>query len=117
MITRDDLHALTHHIDATDTECDGASRLVHLALTRAGVIHQPFVGRVDCTDGRGIRLHYWIRVGSWLIDYRARMWLGSDAPHGVFLPGDYPDFRYIGKPTSFTMAGCLVMERIAQCAR
>ena len=36
--------------------------------------------------GRAVSPHYWIEVGIYRVDYRARMWLGTDPeiPHGVF---------------------------------
>lgn len=111
-MTKDELLMLTQHIDATWTECDGATRLVHLALLRAGVIHQVMTGHVHYGNAMILPIHYWIHTGRFSIDYRARIWMGPNAPHGVFRPHDYPDFYYIGKPTGFRIEGCLALEWI-----
>lgn len=39
--------------------------------------------------------HYWISLpNKHVVDYRARMWLGEEAQHGVFLP---VKTKYVGK--------------------
>lgn len=111
-MTSDELRSLTQHVDALPLECDGASRLVHLALTRAGVTHQVMTGKVYSGIDTILPIHYWIRVGQFTIDYRARMWMGPNAPHGVFRQRDCPAFAYIGKPTKFYIEGCLVLEKM-----
>lgn len=108
---RSKLFELTQHIDALPVECDGASRLTHLALHRAGIIHQVMMGTVKHGQMK-IPIHWWIQVGKLIIDWRCRMWSGSAAPHGIFLASEHPDYVYSGKPTSFGLDGCLILESL-----
>lgn len=84
------LAALTH------LECDGLSRVLFTMLTDAGAPVEAFAGRISAGTSRVI--HFWLRVGEWTIDYRARMWLGAvpEIPHGVFRAGDFPAVQYDG---------------------
>jgi hypothetical protein len=114
MITRMKLVALTHHVDKTATECDGASRLVHLALVRANIPHTVMVGTLSLIRRNALPIHYWIEAGAWLIDYRAQLWFGKNAPHGVFRRKSYPQWSYNGTPTEFSLSGCVLLEKVLQ---
>lgn len=40
--------------------------------------------------------HRWIELGySYVVDFRARMWMGSEAQHGVFVPAERFEYRVI----------------------
>jgi hypothetical protein len=65
-------------------ECDGATRVLHYALDKAGIKHQTYHGLVKF-NGKVIPLHYWIELSDGrILDYKLRMWLGADAPEGIF---------------------------------
>ena len=78
--------------DQCKVECDGFVRIASHELSKAEIPHKVLSGcaRVGNEgDETLIPLHFWIEVddgeGSVLtVDYRLRMWAGSDAPHGVF---------------------------------
>lgn len=79
-------------VDKLPLECDGMTRVVSALLTREDIAHQVNIGRLDVTGQGVIPLHWWISLADGLIcDYRARMWLGTDAavPHGVFHPAGH----------------------------
>lgn len=82
--TADHIRALTEHVDALPVECDGATRLVSLALHEAGIEYSVWNGVIP----NGLP-HWWVMLlcqeGLVRVDYRLRMWLGENAPHGVFL--------------------------------
>lgn len=109
------LYGLTSHVDAKELDCSGATRLVHLALFRAKVPHTVFVGEL-CNQGGEVLAppHFWVETMGQIIDYRAQMWVGPDAPHGVFSPKDHPDYVYTGQPTTFDLMGCLALEWVAE---
>lgn len=91
------LKALLDDLDSASVECDGMCRLVATRLSKAGISYQAKGGCL-AVAGQGISPHFWIEAGPYLIDYRARMWLGAfDAvPHGVFLAADFPQAQYHG---------------------
>ena len=77
--------------------------------------HKVMAGAV--MNGAGqvlIPLHFWVDALGEIIDYRVQMWVGPDAPHGVFSPKDHPDYVYTGKPTEFDLMGCLALEWVAE---
>ncbi len=38
--------------------------------------------------------HYWIELGfNYVVDFRARMWMGAEAQHGVFIPEGKFEYR------------------------
>jgi hypothetical protein len=79
--------------DACPLECDGFTRVAHSVLTRANVPHHVFIGTVTFR-GVLVPLHYWIELpDGTVVDYRLRMWVGDDAPHGVFPPDDRCDYH------------------------
>jgi hypothetical protein len=91
-------------IENSRTECDGFVRLASYLLTKNNIQHEVKVGALRLnTDRTTIPLHFWIEVDDYIIDYRARMWLGNNAPHGVFKRNN--DYSYTGdnakiEPTS-----------------
>ena len=92
-----DVVALTKKYDGLPLECDGMTRVLHTVLAKKDVKHKVMVGSVEAgKTKRGIPLHYWIELPDGrIVDYRAQMWLGMAAPHGVFKP--VPQFKYVGK--------------------
>lgn len=79
------IESLLLEIECAPVECDGHSRMVAYLLNLHGIQCQVRCGRVRTPAGV-IPLHFWVEVKGFIIDYRARMWLGKDAPHGVFPP-------------------------------
>lgn len=83
--------------DVALVECDGMTRIVSHLLSKNGIEHivaggllvdlkrieDPAVGNKEPC---GVS-HWWIELGySYVVDFRARMWLGPEAQHGVFVP-------------------------------
>jgi len=93
------IESLLMEIEYAPVECDGHSRMVAYVLNRHGIRYQIYCGKVRTPAGI-IPLHFWVEVQGLVIDYRARMWLGQDAPHGVFLPslGMHYDGLYVNQP-------------------
>lgn len=80
-------------------ECDGFTRVLTYALKKKGIPHRVMIGSMMDTEKEGsiIPLHFWIELGNGqIIDFRARMWLGNEAPHGIVT--DRKRFIYEGKP-------------------
>lgn len=85
-------------------ECDGMSRVISLLLDKNGIDHHINTGLLTdrklmddeaVSGGDHVAVtHWWIELpdGTY-IDYRARMWMGPDAQHGVFWP-DNQRFEY-----------------------
>lgn len=66
-------------------ECDGMAHVLHAVLSEEGIAHDVFLGEIRMGE-KAFSPHYWIALpGGYIVDYRARMWLGHEAPHGVFL--------------------------------
>lgn len=82
--TKERLSELLDHLDAADLECDGLSRCVTTILHSHSIVHQVMAGTLTVNESI-IRLHFWVCSGPFVIDYRARMWLGdqSTVPHGI----------------------------------
>ena len=80
-------------LDGAAVECDGFVRLATTVLRHLGVPHRVMKGSVTGPLGQ-IPYHFWIEIDGTICDYRARMWLGPDAPHGIFAPS--PDWAYTG---------------------
>ncbi len=106
-------------------ECDGMSRVISALLSINGIEHQAWQGLLlDCklledhSVGPEVEIavtHWWIKLadGS-TIDYRARMWLGDDAPHGVFQADPAGRFRYVNaEPTGL---GCVPLPILSLIA-
>lgn len=98
-MTADEIRAILDPIDATPLECDGFTVVANSRLRAAGGTHVCMEGAVSWR-GDGIPFHRWILDGDLVVDYRLRMWLGGDAPHGVFRMADHPDLRYEGQPVA-----------------
>lgn len=96
----DALSALRH------LECDGMTRVVSHLLAKAGVAHEVCTGYVSLVNvprwvkDRTITHHWWAEFsnesGTFVIDYRARMWLGDHrfVAHGIFKPEKFPSMAY-----------------------
>lgn len=86
------IESLTSAYDDCQLECDGLTRVLHTVLEREGVPHVVKLGRIENTKtGNAFSPHYWIELPSGeIVDYRARMWLGPSAPHGIFNPNSTP---------------------------
>jgi hypothetical protein len=109
------LTQLTKHVDAFAVECDGSAKLVHLALWRAKQPHVSMAGVVVNADGEVLRSpHCWTVAEGLIIDYRLQMWLGPDAPHGVFKPADHPGYVYLGHPIEFDLPICALVEHVCR---
>lgn len=104
MNDREALEKLTEVVDTLPVECDGATRIVHVLLKRAGVPHDVYMGIVETWEDEYIPLHWWIKVNEFIIDYRARMWLSDndEVPHGVFNPDNHPEVEYTGMKVTFS---------------
>lgn len=71
-------------------ECDGFTRMALTLLYRHSIHCTAFIGELVLEDGRQIPLHFWLECGPFLIDYKARMWLGGDAlvPNGIMMTAE-----------------------------
>lgn len=78
-------------------ECDGFTRVAYTLLHRHGITARALIGSLS-VQGKVIPLHFWLEVDEYLIDYKARMWLGESEsiPHGVMLKSDVADL-YAGE--------------------
>lgn len=93
-------------INALNLECDGATRIIHYRLKKEGIEHDVFVGEVKHFD-KVVKPHYWIVLGDKrIVDYKLRMWLDDDAPHGVFRKENimYKNYKYKGKRTTLNVS-------------
>jgi len=81
-------------------ECDGMTRVLHTVLSKNRIPHKVMGGSVSF-GGKSFEPHVWIELpGGMVVDYRARMWLGRKAPHGVFNP-EREDIEYDGRSANF----------------
>ena len=108
----DKITEILKEIEQAPVECDGFARLASYLLTKNKIGHQIMVGSLSTPMGK-IPLHFWVVVDDLIIDYRARMWLGENAPHGVF-SNTKPDSFYQGEitllePTTDTLFEILSM--------
>ncbi|KAB8333602.1 hypothetical protein SD80_012455 [Scytonema tolypothrichoides VB-61278] len=98
MTQQEIIRRLLDRYDYTQTECDGMTRICHSLLSKHRIDHQPMLGAVSLHNQK-VYPHFWIDLPSGeRIDYRAKMWLGDNAPHGVFNSKDFPDVMYQGNP-------------------
>jgi len=75
-------------LDSAPLECDGMTRLITTLLKKNGIEHTVMGGRlIDRQNENSLEIpHFWIKLPSGhTIDYRARMWVGEEAQHGVFI--------------------------------
>ncbi len=96
VLTDHDLSAyeILSALDSASVECDGFATLATTALTYAGIHHEVLCGMLD--TGNGSIPHFCIKVQKAIFDYRARMWAGESAAHGVVTSahiGLYKDFQ------------------------
>lgn len=97
------LQQLLDPFDASYSECDGLTRVLHYVLTQAHVPHRVMMGQVRMGEAT-FAPHFWIELSEVphvVIDYRARMWVGAGAPHGVFDLREHPEARYLGELVTF----------------
>ena len=93
-----------HHL-----ECDGLTRVVSHILSSRGVLHRTMVGSLyHASCKRVVEPHFWIEIDDCILDYRARMWLGSTGtvPHGLFDPEDY-EVAYQGDEVDMAISDSL----------
>lgn len=94
-------------LDSLPVECDGLTRVITALLTLNGVEHRVMGGHLTDVSPLNDKdaslgpltgyLHWWVELPSGhLIDYRARMWMGESAQHGVFIK-DPSHFDYLNK--------------------
>ena len=83
-------------LDSAPVECDGFVRLVSRELDRWDQDYIIKCGVAKSEGGGVIGHHYWVEWGELLIDFRARMWLGDCAQHGVLKKSDV-EHLYEGK--------------------
>lgn len=95
---RSGIEILTRFVeDYSELDCDGATRLIQVALTDSKVQHRLMQGYVEqVSTSEILQPHFWVVVGKFIIDYKLQKWMGKDAPHGVFLPREHEDFEYAG---------------------
>lgn len=76
--------------DSFALECDGMTRAISTALHAQGIEHQVHSGVLTSSIRSNTWInHYWIQLDDeHVIDLRARMWMGQQAPHGFFLNGN-----------------------------
>lgn len=78
-------------------ECDGMTQVISHLLHKNSIEHVVAGGELvdlrrvnDPAGGRGADCgvtHWWLELGfGYIIDFRARMWMGPHAQHGVFIP-------------------------------
>ena len=93
MLIDDLLHP--YDVELPHLECDGFTRVAHYVLNKNGISHQCFRGTVT-VGGRTIS-HWWIKSGSMTVDFRLRMWMGENVPHGIFDAERFPQVKYEGE--------------------
>jgi hypothetical protein len=88
-------------------ECDGLSNVLQYYLDQEEAL--------PVTHHRGIVFpgwaypvnHDWISLGSWIVDYRLRIWYPDEPeekiPHGIFDGNEFPDITY----TTYQLLGVL----------
>lgn len=98
-ISNSKIERLIRDYDSCCLECDGMTRVIHTVLEKHGIRHTVMVGTLtDVDTDETVPLHYWIELPNKdIIDYRAQMWLGSFAPHGIFDPDDEYSYEYRGR--------------------
>tara|TARA_B100000963_G_scaffold8974_3_gene7090 strand:- start:3050 stop:4339 length:1290 start_codon:yes stop_codon:yes gene_type:complete len=90
-------------------ECDGTSRIIDYVASLNGIQTQPKMGAIIKKNGSdivdGFEPHFWNEIyidgEKYIIDYRAQMWLGDSAPHGLFKESDLKNWEYIGDNVNF----------------
>ena len=76
---------LFSEVETLQLECDGLTKVISYMLTKKDVPH--FVHTGYLSGPQGSIIHFWIELfDGRYIDYRAKLWQGEKAPHGVFDP-------------------------------
>jgi hypothetical protein len=99
------LQAWLDPLDSLPVECDGMTRVIMALLAENGIQHKAMGGYLanvailkdDSVGSEALAgcAHWWIELPTGhLIDYRARMWMGPGAQHGVFIK-DPTNFEYL----------------------
>lgn len=90
--------------DISQEECVGMSKVVSHLLHENGIQHVVAGGvlvdvkrlndpSVSHEENCAVT-HYWIELGfNYVVDFRARMWMGAEAQHGVFIPEGKFEYR------------------------
>lgn len=91
--------------DVAQVECDGMSQLLSHLLHRNDILHIVAGGvlvdlqrlhdaNVSASEDCAVT-HWWLELGyGYIVDFRARMWMGPTAQHGVFVPeGERFEYR------------------------
>lgn len=89
----------------SDLECDGSTKILSKFLADNGISHRIFIGELSRLDDGNIDdylfPHQWIELinkgEKIIVDYKARLWLGSEAPHGVITKDKLNGFLYEGQ--------------------
>jgi len=107
-----EIKELIEPYDKCHLECDGLTRVLHKVLHDNGVRHDVYIGSVEFKKDKDIPLHYWIELPSGkIIDYRARMWLGNQAPHGIFRINENK-IRYEGKKINMPLLSDFIFSML-----
>lgn len=89
MIDKDRLN----EFDKLPLECDGLTKVISYYLTSENIKHWVHTGELSGVNGT--LYHQWIELSNGrYIDYRARMWQGETAPHGIFKPTSLLNVKY-----------------------
>lgn len=84
--------------ELTGLECDGLTRVISMILYHSNIPHRIHIGSIKSECGE--IPHFWISLNDgFLIDYRAKMWMGDkpDVPHGIFKEYNGSTINYKGK--------------------
>ena len=85
MTKREELFNLLAPYYRVPLDCDGQSNVFRRVLKDNGIKHKLMVGKVKSIEtGQVFPYHEWIEIGKWIIDFKARKWLGDHASYGVF---------------------------------
>lgn len=106
------LESLMLEIEQSPTECDGFVRLASFIFNQNNIPHTTYMGQLRLSSGKCIPMHFWIKVDQWTIDYRARMWLGDEAMHGVFCPPE--SHLYQGEPVELNPLDQVMFDILKQ---
>ena len=96
-LTEGKIEKLTSEYDHLPLECDGMTRVLHYVLEKANIKHKVMYGTI-WLGKKMFEPHFWIELqDKRIVDYRARMWMGEKAAHGVFKLKDHPLMKYKGR--------------------
>lgn len=82
------IHEITA-LDSAPVECDGFVRLAVKVLNQHEEDYTVLCGKVSDCHGTEFSPHCYIEWGQYIIDFRARLWLGSNAQHGFLEKSNY----------------------------